>query len=257
MKLTIITPSYNHAQYIEDTIQSVENQKDCDIEHIVIDGGSKDGTIEILKKYPKVKWVSEKDNGQTHAINKGFAMATGEILAWLNSDDYYYQDALCLVASYFKENPDCHFIYGNITFVDENKKELITFTDAVMGYTELLANPDVVRQPSCFWRKQILVDIGCLNEELNLAMDFEFFLRIAKKFKMHYLNVNVSHFRFYVESKSNKYVSKQLMEIKKIFLAQSPNGGRYYWSFWRKRKKQEIKTLLRSILKKFSSISGS
>ncbi len=101
--VSIITPSFNQAQFIEQTIKSVQNQDYKNIEHIIIDGGSTDGTIDILKKYSGIKWISEKDNGQSDAINKGFSTANGEILAWLNSDDYYDENIITKVVEYFSK----------------------------------------------------------------------------------------------------------------------------------------------------------
>ena len=109
MKISVVTPSYNQVQFIERTIQSVIAQKssDYEIEHVIFDGGSQDGTIDILEKYKDlVKWISEKDQGQTHAVNKGIRSTDGEIIGWLNSDDIYYPNAISKVVNYFKENPD-------------------------------------------------------------------------------------------------------------------------------------------------------
>ena len=121
MKISIITPSYNQAQFIERTILSVLNQDYKDIEYIIMDGGSTDGTVEILKKYSDhIIWKSEKDNGQSDAINKGLKMATGDIVAYLNSDDTYQPGAFKEVATFFEKNPDKKWVYGKCLIINEN-----------------------------------------------------------------------------------------------------------------------------------------
>jgi glycosyltransferase involved in cell wall biosynthesis len=229
MKISIITPTLNQSRFIEDTILTVKNQDYPDFEHIVIDGGSTDGTIEILKKYPHLKWISEKDTGQSNAINKGLRMATGDILAWLNSDDYYDRNIFKDVAAYFENHPDCFFLYGNITYIDETKKPLGYISGETITYRMLLNNPDLVRQPSCFWRKDILQSVGYLNEQLHVVMDYDYFLRIGKQYQFHYLNRNLSFFRSYPQSKTSALARRQAMEIKSVM---KTNAGfvnfRYY-----------------------------
>ncbi len=236
MKFSIITPSYNQGRFIEDTIQSVLNQDGCEIEHIVVDGGSNDSTVEILKEHGHLKWVSEKDRGQSHAINKGFAMATGEIIAWINSDDYYYQNCFRKVEEYFTKHPECAFLYGDITFVDIDKQLLVSYGGDVMSREKLLKNPDAVRQPSCFWRKRVIEEIGNIDESLHLVMDFDFFLRISQKFEMHYIPENISHFRFYPAGKSSTFGRTQVKELKRTYYAQSPESIFHFYRFlWSRR----------------------
>lgn len=213
MKFSIITPSLNQAEFIEDTILSVLDQNYSDFEHIIIDGGSTDGTLDILKKYPHLKWISEKDSGQSNAINKGFKMASGEILAWINSDDFYQPGIFEGLNNYFEETPDCNILYGDITFIGKNKNVLDVVTGACISYKNLLNNPDIVRQPSTFWRRGVIKKYGLIREEYHVVMDFDFFLRIAKKNKFHYINKNISFFRHYEENKTLSLRKKQLSEI--------------------------------------------
>jgi glycosyltransferase involved in cell wall biosynthesis len=216
MKFSIITPSFNHAEFIEDTILSVLSQSYNNFEHIIIDGGSRDNTVEILKKHKHLKWISEPDNGQTSAINKGFRLATGDIFAWLNSDDYYDKDIFIRISDYFVQHPECYFLYGDISYVDKNKNFMFSVTGGNMSYSNLLKNPDLVRQPSCFWRKEIFDIIGPLDENLHLVMDYEYFLRIGKKYNFHYLPYNLSYFRYYPDNKTLSMANKQHYELKKI-----------------------------------------
>src|SRR5450759_2806690 len=120
MKISVITPSYNQGQFLEETILSVINQNYPNLEYFIIDGGSTDNSIEIIKKYEKhlTYWVSEKDNGQAHAINKGFKKATGDIVCWINSDDLLIQGAINTISNYFSRNPDVQFINGYTLRID-------------------------------------------------------------------------------------------------------------------------------------------
>lgn len=213
MKLSIITPTLNQSQFIEDTIISVQNQNFKNIEHIVIDGGSTDGTIDILKKYKHLKWISEKDSGQSNAINKGFRMATGDIVAWINSDDYYDTNVFNSVSDFFCSHKDCHFLYGDINYIEENGKLIASYKGDNLTLDNLIRCPDIVRQPSCFWTKDVISDIGYLNERLHLVMDFEFFLRIGMKYRYYYLGQTFSNFRFYQTNKTNRLLKKQAVEL--------------------------------------------
>jgi glycosyltransferase involved in cell wall biosynthesis len=125
MKISIITPSYNQAEFIERTIQSIFSQNYPDIEYIVMDGGSTDGTVKILKKYSdQIIWKSEKDNGQSDAINKGLKIATGEIVAYLNSDDTYEPGTLKKVADFFQKNPEKKWVYGKCKIINKKDQEI-------------------------------------------------------------------------------------------------------------------------------------
>lgn len=226
MKFSIITPSLNQADYISDTIESVMNQNYTVKEHIIIDGGSTDDTVNILKKYPHLKWISEKDTGQSNAINKGLEMASGEIVAWINSDDYYEKDIFPEIACYFSEHPECMILYGDITYISKNKEFMYKLSGDVVSFESLLKIPDLVRQPATFWRKSLMDEVGLLNEDLHLVMDYEFFLRASSKHKFHYLGRNLCYFRCYNENKTNSLLGKQAKELYGIF--KSYNVMDYY-----------------------------
>ncbi|MDA0986942.1 MAG: glycosyltransferase family 2 protein [Bacteroidetes bacterium] len=217
LRFSIITPSFNQGKFIRDTIESVLMQNYQNFEHIVIDGGSTDNTINILREYPHLKWVSEKDSGQANAINKGFKMATGNIFSWLNSDDYYEKDIFKIIAKYFEENKSCNFLYGDITYVDEDKQKLSMISGNELNFKKLLINPDLVRQPSSFWRKEILNTIGFLDESLNIVMDYDYILKISNQYKLCHLKSNLSYFRTYSKSKTTKNYKEQAIEIKKVW----------------------------------------
>lgn len=217
MKITVVTPSFNQGSFIEETIRSVMHQDHGEVEHIVVDGGSTDNTVEILRKYDHLRWVSEKDSGQSNAINKGFRMATGGILAWLNSDDMYEENVLGAVAGYFEDHPDCMLAYGDITFVDRSGARMFAITGGTMDYASLLENPDRVRQPSCFWRSELVRELGGLDEDLHLAMDFDFLVRAGARHRFYYLPRSLSRFRSYDENKSWSSHRRQIREILGVY----------------------------------------
>ncbi len=216
LKISIITPSLNQGDYIEDSIKSVINQNYKNFEHIIIDGGSTDQTLEIIKKYPHIIWISEKDTGQSNAINKGFKLANGDIISWLNSDDFYDTDVFKVVSDYFNTNGDCYFIYGDITYVDKFKNYKKKIIGGTISFKNLLKNPDLVRQPSSFWRRSVLNEVGYLEESLHVVMDLDFFLRLGKKYEFYYINKNFSYFRTYKENKTSSQVRQQALEIFKV-----------------------------------------
>lgn len=217
MKISIVTPSFNQGMFIEQTIQSVRDQNHGAVEHIVVDGGSTDGTVEVLRRYPHLRWLSEKDKGQSDALNKGFRMATGDIVAWLNSDDWYEPNVLGDIDRYFSAHPECMILYGDITFVDKQGNRLYSIAGGTVSYDRLVACPDSVRQPSTFWRRSLLDESGGVDPGLHIVMDFDFFLRIGRGRRFHYLPRNLSYYRCYDENKSLSLGRLQVKEIYRVY----------------------------------------
>lgn len=177
-KISVITPSYNQGIYIEETIQSVLNQNYPNLEYIIIDGGSNDSTLEVIKKYEsKIDfWVSEKDKGQADAINRGFAMATGDILCWLNSDDYFFPETLNYVASKLNINKN-EILFGEVDHIFEPGKE-IKHSNVQNKYKNYnLELYDYIIQPGSFWTKKVWKVTGSLSDNLHFVFDWEWFLR--------------------------------------------------------------------------------
>ena len=216
MRISVVTPSFNQAQFIERTIRSVLDQDYPDVEHIVVDGGSTDGTLDILRRYSgRIAWISEKDRGQTHAINKGLSMATGEIVAWLNSDDTYEPGAHSLVARHFADNPDCLWTYGKCRIINEADGEIRPFITwyknlllAKFDFAKLLAE-NFISQPAVFWRRQLLDEVGFLSEQEYFCMDYDYWLRIGSRYPAGVIDAYLANFRFHRASKSGSVNKKQ------------------------------------------------
>jgi glycosyltransferase involved in cell wall biosynthesis len=207
-KITIVTPSYNQGQYLEQTIQSVLNQQYPNLEYIIIDGGSSDNSVDIIKKYENqlAYWISEKDDGQSHAINKGLQKATGEIFNWLNSDDYYEPNALFKIANAF-QNPEVEVVCG--------RSRLFTNTDTTLYYskgTDVYHNNLAktigwarIDQPETFFRRDIVKQIGLLDTRLHYLMDRDWWIKYLFLFGLHgvaKLNETVVNFRLHESSKT-------------------------------------------------------
>jgi len=207
-KISIVTPSYNQGAFIERTIQSVLNQDYPNLEYIIIDGGSTDGSTEIIKKYQDklAYWVSEKDQGQTHAINKGFRRATGDIVGWLNSDDEYCSGALETVAKTFIANKEVDFFFGNRITVDENGRVLRDDRHTRFSFSALVLYGMIVSQPAAFWKRELFEKYGYLDESQRFCMDYEFFCRIGAQIKAKHIRKYLARFRRHPESKSSTII---------------------------------------------------
>ena len=209
-KISIVSPSFNQGKFIKANIRSVLDQKYPDVEHIIIDGGSTDTTVEILKQYPHLKWVSEPDRGQTHALNKGFKMATGEIIGWLNSDDTYCPDVFHTIAEKFS-NPNEMILCGDGFETGEHDERLRPLRSRY-------CTPEILiqywnwqyefLQPSFFFRRKIFEEAGYLDESLHYVMDYEFFIRLGLRYQFHYLPMPIANLRLHGQSKTGTNVQK-------------------------------------------------
>jgi len=187
-RISVITPSYNQGQFLEETIRSVLLQGYPNLEYILIDGGSKDESLDIIKQYEPwlAYWVSEPDRGQSHAVNKGFAMASGEIVAWLNSDDQYLPGTLKTIAEHARRYPEAGAWAGGGRRLDaKNRKTIWERLPPGLQFDEIINwNEYYLPQPSCFLNRNVLRDEVYLNESYHLQMDFDLWLRISRKFTM-------------------------------------------------------------------------
>ena len=209
--ISIVTPSFNQVGFIEETIRSVLLQGYPNLEYIVIDGGSSDGTLNMIRKYEKwlSYWVSEPDSGQSEAINKGWAAAGGEILAWLNSDDTYTQDALFTVAELFAKNPQVDMLYGDCRMIDETGRFIKMAPAAEFDLKKLVCNHWIIPQQSTFIRRSVWDRIGKLDENLHLIMDWEYWLRIAlEDFTIQFFPEIFSNFRIHENAKTSSLAER-------------------------------------------------
>ena len=205
--VSIVTPSYNQGRYIEETIQSVLTQDYPNLDYIVVDGGSTDGTVEILKKYEgRLTWISERDRGQADAINKGFRMAKGEIVAWLNSDDTYLPGAICKVVRYFDAHPEIGMLYGEGYHIDEDGDIIERYYTEPFDY-QRLSEICFICQPTVFIRAEIVRAVGPLDVRLHYCLDYDYWMRIAKRFRIGHFKEYLANSRLHTDTKT---LSKRL-----------------------------------------------
>lgn len=208
LKITVVTPSLNQGEYIERTIQSVLQQKYPNLEYWVIDGGSTDNTSNVLKKYgDRISWVSQKDDGQSDAVNKGIEKSTGEIIGWLNSDDTYNKRTLWLVNRYFQNHPEVEFLYGDGDYIDSSDRVIkpypIKWIKDGRELKKALVEGNFLCQPSVFFRRSVVDKIGFLNTRLHYCMDYDYWLRALDICEFGFLNNGVlANLRMYPDNKS-------------------------------------------------------
>jgi len=203
-KISVITPSFNQGKFLKETIDSVISQQYPDLEYIIIDGGSTDQSIDIIKSYASnlTYWISEKDNGQSQALNKGLRRATGEIVTWLNSDDTYEPGTLLKIAEHFLSRPDISLLHGKTILFGEGRKDELRGApskDVDALYLAYIPFP----QPSSFFRRHVLIEQGFLDESLHYGMDFDLLARIALNYKIDRSEEIYSRYRMHPQSKSN------------------------------------------------------
>jgi glycosyltransferase involved in cell wall biosynthesis len=205
-RISVITPSFNQAAYLERTIRSVLDQGYVDIEYIIIDGGSTDGSLDIIRKYADrlAYWVSEPDRGQAHAINKGLARATGEWVGWQNSDDVFYPSAFQQLAQRANLQPNAELIIGNMNLIDLDDRLLRDIKYIKPTYGALLAEGMVLTNQAAFWRRKLHAEIGFLDENLDCGFDYEWFLRVLQGNRLAaHVNATWGGLRLHEETKSS------------------------------------------------------
>ncbi len=260
LKISIVTPSFNQGNFIEETILSVLGQGYPNLEYIIIDGGSKDNTVDIIKKYESQieYWVSEPDKGQAHAINKGFEKATGDIIGWLNSDDMYMPGTLIYIAQ--KINPSNEGIYfGNCLHFKEDDNGVDTYGSNVIysSNTSSLENVDYVIQPSTFWNRKTWDHVGNLREEMHYAFDWEWFLRAKNRnVKLQPVEKCLSMYRIHTEHKTGTGGNKRQQEILKVYKEYDERIARLYEMLMYEKRVNMTKWNMRIIRKLMHTFRG-
>jgi glycosyltransferase involved in cell wall biosynthesis len=228
--ISIVTPSFNQARFIGEALASVRLQGYKNCEHLVIDGVSTDGTVDILrnlkgdKEQANISWISERDGGQSEALNKGFRRSKGEIIGWLNSDDRYRADCFEHIVQIFEDNPEVDIVYGDYLVVDESGKVLkirreIEFNAFVLLYHRILYIPTT----ATFFRRRIFEEDNWLDEKLQYAMDLEFFIRLsARGYRFRHIPEVLADFRLQPNSKTCGSPDKQRMEHQQVIFEAAP-----------------------------------
>ena len=230
-KISIVTPSYNQGQFIEDTILSVLGQNYPNLEYIIIDGNSTDNTVEIIKKYSErlTYWVSEPDSGQAEAINRGFEKSTGDILLWLNSDDMFMPNVLQFIADCVLQNGDGIY-FGNTIHFREEKALTCNGSDVVGDYRNYgIEEIDFIEQPSSFWTKDVWKEVGKLKEDIHFVFDWEWFVR-AKRANIRFfpLGKTLSLYRIHNTHKTGVGGEKRQKEILAMYKQYNPPFASLY-----------------------------
>lgn len=213
-KITVVTPSFNQARFIEATLRSVLKQKYPNLEYIVVDGGSTDGSVEIIQRYSDqlAYWVSEPDRGQTDALIKGFARATGDILCYLCSDDLLEPWTLCEVADFFQKHPLAHAVYGDAVWIDVHGRPVRPKKEHPFNWFIWMYDHDFIPQPSTFWRRELYQRVGGLDPSFDLAMDADLFIRFAEVTSLLHSNRPWSRMRLYPEQKNQRFRARSDVE---------------------------------------------
>jgi glycosyltransferase involved in cell wall biosynthesis len=226
-KISVITPSFNQAQFLERTIRSVLDQGYPNIEYIIIDGGSTDGSVDIIRKYADrlAYWVSEQDRGQAHAINKGLQRATGDWVAWQNSDDVFFPGAFYQLAHTSAAFPHVSLLIGDMNLIDKNDHLLRDIKYVKPTYASLLAEGMVLANQAAFWRRALHLEIGYIDESFDCGFDFEWFLRLLKDGRSaEHVSAVWGALRLHEETKTSNRQRVFDAEFKRILMGRQPSA---------------------------------
>ena len=213
MKFSIITPSYNQGRFIRDCIESVRAQVGVEWEHIVVDAGSTDQTLAVIKEYPHLQWTSEPDQGMSDGINKGFLRATGDWVIWLNTDDYLLPGALKNVAGYLEGHPDVDVVYGDVEFVGNDRRLLRHRREHRFDFNVLLYYGCYIQSTATFIRRRVIEAGHMLDMEYRVCMDYEYYLRLARLgFRFAHLPEALAAFRWHEANTSSVQLPRRREE---------------------------------------------
>lgn len=199
--VSIVTPSLNQGPFVEQAIESVLEQDYPRIEHIVVDGGSTDETLDVLRRYPQLTWVSEPDGGQAHAINKGFRMASGDVFGWLNADDFYLPGAVSAVVAALRET-GAALVHGGWRKVDEQGRRLRDVSPVTFDYRLQLEVRNAVAQPGSFFTREAFEAVGGVDERYRYALDYELWLKLGARYRVAHVERVLAAYRYHPASKT-------------------------------------------------------
>lgn len=216
--VSIVTPSFNQGEFIADAIDSVLAQDYSAIEYLVVDGGSTDATLDVLRGYgQQVRWISERDAGQADAINKGFARARGAILAWLNADDRYLPGAVVHAVAALQAQPQAALAYGQADFIDRAGRLLGPCSQVEpFSLDRLIHQLDFIVQPAAFFRSEAFAAVGALDQSLRYCLDYDLWIRLAQRYSVCYLPARLAQVRVYPETKTASGGLPRLDEIERM-----------------------------------------
>ncbi len=222
LKISILTPSYNSKPFIERAINSVQTQKYQNWEHIIVDGESTDGSVEIIKKFPSIHWVSEADKGQSDAMNKAFQMSSGDIIGYLNADDFYEERIFSKVSAYFEKYSECQFLTGKLIKIENEKREIRVPEIKLRSILELRKKKFPLNPVSYFYRREVQESLGDFPTGNHLTMDYWFLLRVYKDYEIHYLDEIFGYFDSHGKNKTSTHPSFiSLVKLREEFLEQN------------------------------------
>jgi glycosyltransferase involved in cell wall biosynthesis len=222
--VTVVTPCLNQARFVEEAVRSVREQDYPRIEHVVVDGGSTDGSLEILRRCDHIRLISEPDDGQADALRKGFALANGEIFGWLNADDAYLPGAVSAAVAKLRSG-DFGLVYGGYRVVHENGETAFEVPPHPFDFETLLDAKNFVPQPSAFFTREAYEAVSGIDPRYHYAMDYDLWVRIGRRFNVGVIDGILSCFRFHTESKSVSAADSFYPEMRKI---SRRSGGRFF-----------------------------
>jgi glycosyltransferase involved in cell wall biosynthesis len=218
-KITIVTPSYQQARFLERTFQSVLSQGYPNLEYIVLDGGSRDGSVDIIRRYEQhlTYWRSAPDGGQSAAINEGLQLATGDVVGWLNSDDTLAANALMRIGRFYEQNPTVDLLYGHTFIIDEEDRPLVRLVSVPTNVDELVhQTPNLFSQPGTTWRRSVHQRVGYLDSTLHYTMDCDFWIRTAQVCQIRCLPAHLGNLRNHEATKSFSQRAPMQEEMRRL-----------------------------------------
>jgi glycosyltransferase involved in cell wall biosynthesis len=225
-RVSVITPSYNQGEFIEETIRSVLLQGYANLEYIIVDGGSTDATLDVIRKYGEFlsHWESRPDEGQADAINQGFARSTGEIMGWINSDDTYQPGAVAHMVQALLDHPACRLVHGEAWYINEKGKRIGRIWPEKVFSRAYLLNRDPIVQPTTFWWKDLWQQVGPLRNDLNWAFDWDWYIRANSRTRFLFVSRHIANYRAHRRSKTRTFTGRRERHTELAYVTRHHGG---------------------------------